>query len=183
MALETYRKTSALNQNLDIKDYSCRNVYRTLLPTILEPLVASRRHPNINFAETWKTITNRFSFPLAIDLNWRIAHGILPVNALLKEYHINNDKCPLCDEKETHQRLFYYFEYVRPIWKRVEKVMEKICDTPQLKLKSTWALFGQNPGFSKEWDRIIGQIISGEVKSSVWHLRNRVKYEKKRSSR
>ncbi len=86
------------------------------------------KHPLINFKQTWHLGTNRLVSPRARELNWKIAHGVLPVNDYLYSLQIiRHNRCPFCDLPETLTHRFFTCKEVRLLWHWVENIMSDIA--------------------------------------------------------
>ena len=56
------------------------------------------------------------------EFNFKILHNILPCNSKLFIWKkINNDKCDVCDEKQTVEHLLYECKYTKPLWSWFEE--------------------------------------------------------------
>ena len=56
------------------------------------------------------------------EFNFKLLHGILPCNKNLEKWKIRaNDKCDVRGSSQTIDHLLYYCNYVRPLWRLVER--------------------------------------------------------------
>lgn len=178
-ALAVFRRVSALDPLLPVKDYNAKNTYSALKKPLVKPPNIINKHPLINFAQTWHAVTNRSVSPKARELNWKIAHGVLPVNNYLQTLQIiRHNRCPFCDQPETLTHRFLACKEVRLLWRWVEQIMSDIA-CKAVKIDTNFVLFQQTMDLNL-LDTTTLLVLSGEAKLAIWTQRNRVKYDKKR---
>ena len=138
------------------------------------------KFPHINFTQAFNQLSDRLLSPRARDLEWRILHQVVPVNAYLFRLHVtNNALCSLCRWPETLQHRFFSCTYVRPLWTLVEQWMSAAVAEP-VTISPEAAIFLQYPDFKDTFYLRRLQILSGEQKLSVWLQRNGKKYDRAR---
>ena len=177
-AIETYRKICDLTPIVTASDLKARSVYETLQTASFSAPGVVSKFPHINFTQAFNQLSDRLLSPRARDLEWRILHQVVPVNAYLFRIHaINNALCPLCRWPETVLHRFFTCTYVKPLWILVEKWMsaavgESVTISPEA------AIFLQYQTLKDDAHLRRLQILCGELKLSVWLQRNRKKYDK-----
>ena len=176
-ALWAFRQVSSLDPQLSIKDYTAKNTYAVLRKAQVKRPVILDKHPLVDFRQTWNAVTNRLVTPKAREINWKIAHGVLPVNDYLHRLHIiRHNRCPFCDQPETLVHLFFACREVRFLWRQMERIMMNISGkTPTI--GAGYVLFQQDMGINP-MDATTLLVLSGELKLAIWTQRNRVKYDK-----
>ena len=176
--IETYRKICNLTPVIEPKVLQARNVYlRLQTAEYTDPVVVSK-FPQINFKHSFFQLNSRSVSPRARELEWRILHHVLPVNAYLYSFHItNNALCPFCRWPETLPHRVFSCKYVTPLWGMVEKWMSAAVGEP-VTLSSEAAIFLQYPTFEDKSHLTRLQILCGELKLAVWMQRNRKKYDR-----
>jgi exonuclease III len=177
--LAVFRRVVALDPLLPVTNFSAKNTYTILKKPLVKPPRIMNKHPLINFTQTWNAVTNRFVSPRARELNWKIAHGVLPVNDYLYSLQIiRHNRCPFCDLPETLAHRFFACREVRLLWLWVDRLISEIAGKP-FAADLNYVLFQRTMDLGTE-DRTTLLVLSGEAKLAIWTQRNRVKYDKKR---
>jgi len=178
-ALTAFRRVGSLDPLMPVKDYSAKNNYSVLKKAVAKPPKIMDKHPLINFKQTWHLGTNRLVSPRARELNWKIAHGVLPVNDYLYSLQIiRHNRCPFCNLPETLTHRFVTCKEVSLLWHWVENIMSDIAGKV-VKLNRNFILFQQTMDLTA-LDVTTLLVLSGEAKLAIWTQRNRVKYDKKK---
>ena len=179
-AIETVRKICDLNQIVVPSVLKARSVYDKLQTAKFSVPVVVSKFPHINFTQAFNRLNDRFVSPRARDLEWRILHQVVPVNAYLFRIHaMNNALCPLCRWPETVHHRFFSCTYVKPLWILVEKWMSA-AEAEPVTVSAEAAIFLQYPALKDQFHMRRLQILGGELKLAVWLQRNRKKYDKAR---
>ena len=83
-----------------------------------------------------QVFTNKVKIEKEIKLkefNFKLLHGILPCNKNLEKWKIRaNDKCDVCGSSQTIDHLLYNCNYVRPLWRLVERKFGIIISFEQI---------------------------------------------------
>jgi exonuclease III len=155
---------------------TCKNIYSLFITSSSPQLVVSRFFPAINYTKVFNNVHNVFLCPSHRELNWKIAHRILPVKFLLYTRNITRDKlCPLCKASpEQMDHLFMFCPSVQPLIKFVCNFVHKLCGTRILLARRHFLFMLDAPvNFTHTFLYIISLC-----KYIVWSMRNRICFEK-----
>ena len=89
-AIETIRKICDANQIVVPNVLKARSVYEKLQTAKFSVPVVVSKYPQINFTQAFNRLNDGFVSPRARDLEWRILHQVVPVNAYLFRIHAMN---------------------------------------------------------------------------------------------
>ena len=119
-----------------------RDFYQIYLQQILDSIGESSRDYLNRYNITRnddiyrQVFTNKVKIEKEIKLkefNFKLLHGILPCNKNLEKWKIRaNDKCDVCGSSQTIDHLLYYCNYVRPLWRLVERKVGIIITFEQI---------------------------------------------------
>ena len=143
--METYRKICDSTPVIEPQILKAKNVYKKLQTAKYSAPVITAKFPQINFTQAFNHLHSRLVSPRARELEWRILHHVLPVNAYLFRLHIiNNALCPFCRWPETLLHRVFSCTYVKPLWVMVENWMSAAVGE-KCTISSEAAIFLQYP--------------------------------------
>ena len=150
-----------------------------LLSKEIKKPVVNDKFPHINFKLAWQAGCIKFVSSRPRELNWRIIHNVVPVNAYLFRLQIiRNAICPLCRWPETLTHRFFSCRSVCPLWNKVETWIQTVTGTP-FKVTPDFVIFLQDARLADPMHTNLLLILGAELKFVIWVQRNRVKYDKK----
>jgi len=162
---------------LTCDDMTAKTSYNMLINNVVTPCVIEAKHPLIDFSHAWRQICEGGIAPEAKDLEWRIVHNVLPVNAYLFKLRITkNVKCLGCDWPETLKHCFLSCKIVQPIWTKIEGWMSVLMGVAW-GLTPERVLFIQNGTIDNKFYFRFFHIVSSELKLATWRARNERKNE------
>jgi exonuclease III len=155
---------------------TCKSVYNVLLSGSSPELVICRFFPTIDFDQVFRNVHNNFICPSLRELNWKIAHRILPVKFLLYARNIIKDKfCTFCKHTaETLEHLFLVCPVIQPLFVFVNNFINKLLGSKVDLNNKYLVLFMLNPpkGYSATFLYLISLF-----KMITWTFRNRICFE------
>ena len=93
-------------------------------------------------ATFWKTIYSKLATNKQGDVNWKIAHRILPTALSLHRATVyNTPNCPHCQTIENIEHLFIHCQYTQTFWTNIQNYINKITHNT-LRLTDNIKLFG-----------------------------------------
>ena len=133
-ALRSYQQNLIEMQNIEMHRMALqksRDFYNTYLQQKLDNISESSRdylnrynitRDDDNYGHVF---TKKVKFEKEIKLkefNFKLLHGILPCNKNLEKSKIKpNDRCDVCGLSQTIDHLLYNCNYVRPLWRIIER--------------------------------------------------------------
>lgn len=174
------KQFNEITKNLELKNLSCKYMYRLLsFSHPYHPRIESVR-PFLNFVPVWQTFQNKFVDPFSRDLSWRIVHEILPVQQLLCKYKISKMlPCNLCTAPlESISHLFTSCHLVQPLYKLVFGWISVIANYDILPSESMilYHTLPKNLNLNKCAKNVILCLLM-DCKFAIWSCRNLKKFE------
>ena len=118
-------------------DASCKNVYLLLLDL---PAVAPRcagfwgsvvNRPINRWALVWRKSRLKLIENKKNDLIWLLIHRVVRVRYALKSWKIiKNDKCTVCNQRETIEHCFIECRRVVRVWHDFSCILSRLLDYP-----------------------------------------------------
>ena len=173
--------TTTVNQT-EYHRMTVKNIYRTLIRKQGVSPVVIGNFPHINFSRIWRTIQIGALSPEEKDLNFRCAHGILPVKAYLNRCHfgLTSELCYMCEsDRETLNHMFLECERVQGVWNFIRGYLLKLCNH-RLKLNYRTVVLSECPSgvfLTLKHKHLFWMIVS-IIKLTIWYERNMVKHNK-----
>ena len=130
---------------------------------------------NINFDLWFKVnFSNKITPRRALDFNWRIFHGQICTENLLKHMSYSDGLCVLCKEdKENLEHILINCKQVNSVWKNIEVLIRQFIDT--ISLDRVIILGGLRQSENSNVS-IINMILS-ITRWMIWKRRCTTKYE------
>jgi hypothetical protein len=181
-AIDALRRVQVRAPRLAISDCSARATYRALL-AFDRPIIEAVR-PGLSYPDVWRNVCNRIVSPDARELNFRIAHGVLPVKSYLNRISSStypSNACPFCQRPETLEHRFYECGLVRPLWQKVDFIITASSGTT-FSTPPACAVFPVSTGLNDRRDNDLFAVLSGELREAIWMQRNRAYKERKNVS-
>ena len=100
-----------------------------------------RQDPHFN-TTFWKTIYPKLATNKQGDVNWKIAHRILPTALSLHRAIVyNTPHCPHCQTNENIEHLFIHCQFTQTFWTNIQNYINKMTHST-LRLTDNIKLFG-----------------------------------------
>ena len=111
---------------ISINKLSCKIATQSLITKKFQPPTAERRMRQANLDDNAIQTIYNIPFNVTKDIfQYKVAHHILPTNATLFRDKIKeNDKCHLCEQKQTLTHLFVSCPFVKSFWTQINKLVE-----------------------------------------------------------
>jgi hypothetical protein len=180
-ALTRMRET---NPAIKVKDLTTKEAYRTMLQQIHAAVPSLQPNP-VSMA-MWRNVNNGLVSPQAREINWKMAHRVLPTNerlaSLFKDPERATPKCPFCPLTETLAHRFVECEEVQLVLREANRLLSAQMGV-SFQMPGS-ALVDMTPtGCNDPRDDDLCQIIAGEAKIAIWRQRTDVLYWKKKLGR
>jgi hypothetical protein len=105
-ALQEFKDFVARFPNVSLEALQAREVYSLLLASrgVTPSICGQQENGLVDFDACWRNVHSAFLCPKLRDLNWRMAHDILPLNAKLHRHNRTmSDRCSLCERHVENQ--------------------------------------------------------------------------------
>jgi hypothetical protein len=178
-AIDALKRVHVKAPKLTIDGCTARATYRALLDSEKPRIEIAR--PELHYPTVWRNVCNRIVSPDARELNFRIAHGVLPVkdylHKVINKYLYPSNACPFCRRPETLEHRFYECWLVRPLWQKADSIITASSGAA-FTTPPTSAVFPADTQLTDRRDSDLFAIISGELREAIWIQRNRAAKER-----
>ena len=182
-----YEKSYALFKNYIEKfpmqnPANSRTVKQIYLDLMQDVVVKPRIENNVNFQNIdfrpiWTTCKTNFFDPELKTFRFKVAHGILPLNAMLFRFHISRDhNCTFCnrvDSPETAEHFFISCPQICKLWEFVTPILFKLCNH-RLKIDKESVLFCKLPKNMSAISKDMVQYVIALAMFAAWKTRNSI---------
>ena len=182
-----YRKCLDLFCNLHAKigslpdDLSCKHLYDLLLDL---PNAAPRCAgfwgsvvgcPINRWASVWRKSRLKLIENKKNDLLWLLIHRAIRVRYALRCWgYIDNEKCAVCNQRETIEHCFFECPRVVKTWEHFSPLICELLDSPFV-ASSTSVFYPLSEAQSSAGDSLSCYLIA-TILFWVWHVRNRATF-------
>ena len=175
-AIKNYLLLKSEFDEIEWNKITCKNIYRIFVNKIVKNPIVIKKFQMINFDNCFKQIHDIFIDTFIRDLNWKIAHNVLPVNSYMYKYGIiRNKNCYFCKKEETLFHLFFESTIVKPVVILLENVLSLITGKTH-RISLHHILYHDQDALTKHMQHLRNYLYS-ELKFVIWILRNKAKHE------
>jgi hypothetical protein len=173
---ETLDSTPLVN----IETFNVKQFYQCLLKKVTENKI-ERIYPQINFQEVWRNLHHKFVDCLPKSVNFRLIYDSLPLGYVLFVRHIAlSPDCVLCNSAvETSDHLFIDCPCANVLWSIVIPWLNQLS-SGLIQKRYEIIRFGLLPKIPNSYYHAVCLYLLAVAKSSIWQIRNLVKFEHKR---
>lgn len=175
--LDVLNKFASDNKTVDFSlPFKSCQFYRFLLSADAYKPKCVRVHPHINFKNVFKCINSSAVDPHVRSTCYRLVHDVLYVNMYLFNRSIGKcNKCMFCDKAESLRHLFLECSLVLPLNKTVLFLLQIVSGERAYLTERHFRFFDvANVSGTVKY---IFLIYLSESRYTIWHFRNRVKYD------
>lgn len=157
---------------------TCKSIYETILKGKKQIPHICRTEPGTDHTLKWKFIKCIRAHPKVKDMHWLMSHNILPTGHYLHSHHIignNEANCKICGENETIEHVLYNCNYIKPIWTKIQNILQKCNNCSSIPLTITTATFAE----AEYWCTQCQHILA-ETRYGIWTARNEARFDNRK---